>query len=90
MCVNMGPRQAHKLVQRACNAATNSKDLVEDGILGNKSFEAVNEIGLALTSSSASLLDPIREVQSNFYKTLAEKKPKLQVFLKGWLRRANS
>ena len=83
MCVNMGPRQAHKLVQRASNAATNSKDLVEDGILGNKSFEAVNEIGLALTSSSASLLDPIREVQSNFYKTLAEKKTKTTSIFKG-------
>ena len=85
MCVNMGPRQAHKLVQRACNAVTNDDTLSVDGVLGKKSLGAINDINL-----NANLLNPIREVQSNFYKNLAEKKPKLQVFLKGWLRRANS
>jgi lysozyme family protein len=64
---------------------TNDDTLSVDGVLGKKSLGAINDINL-----NANLLNPIREVQSNFYKTLAEKKPKLQVFLKGWLRRANS
>ena len=85
MCVNMGPRQAHKLVQRACNAVAGTGNLVEDGILGNKSLESVNDINL-----NSSLLDPIRSAQSDFYKSLAAQKPRLQVFLKGWLKRAES
>ena len=64
---------------------TNDDTLSVDGILGSKSFSAINDINL-----NTSILNPIKEVQSNFYKSLAEKKPKLQVFLKGWLRRANS
>ena len=85
MCVNMGPRQAHKLVQRACNKVADTDALTVDGLLGEKSFSAINDINL-----NTSILDPIRNVQADFYTALAAQKPRLQVFLKGWLRRANS
>ena len=81
MCVNMGPKQAHKLTQRACNAK--HKSLTEDGMLGVKSYTAINQSGQPL-------LDELRTAQADFYKLLALQKPALKVFLKGWLRRASS
>jgi len=79
--VNAGPRQSHKLVQRACN--TRHKDLDVDGLLGTQSLRAINQIG-------KDLLPEICKVQADFYKSLVEKKPELKVFLKGWLRRAEA
>ena len=79
--VNAGPRQSHKLVQRACN--TRHKELDVDGLLGTQSLRAINQIG-------KDLLPEICKVQADFYKSLVEKKPELKVFLKGWLRRAEA
>jgi len=79
--VNAGPRQSHKLVQRACN--TKHKELAVDGLLGTQSLRAINQIG-------KDLLPEICKVQADFYKSLVEKKPELKVFLKGWLRRAEA
>lgn len=84
MCVNMGPRQAHKIVQRACNNLLEEGYwLSVDGLLGPKSFDVINNL-------SNPLLKEIRECQSSFYHKLVGQKPQLQVFLKGWLRRASS
>ena len=79
--VNAGPRQSHKLVQRACN--TRHKELDVDGLLGTQSLRAINQIG-------KDLLPEICKIQADFYKSLVEKKPELKVFLKGWLRRAEA
>lgn len=96
MSVNMGGRQAHKLVQRACRAA--GPALVDDGVLGAKSFEAINLV------DPIPLLASIRSAQAGFYYALVmrnsalrkagAKKPNgkeyedFSVFLKGWLNRA--
>lgn len=76
MGVNMGNRQAWKLVQRACGG------LVVDGIVGTRTLGRVN------TLCSEKLLLAIQNTQRAFYLKLAERKPRLRVFLRGWINRA--
>jgi len=78
MCVNMGSRQAWKIVQKA------SGRLVSDGIVGPKTLELLAEY----EKKDWELLERIRYEQALFYRTLADRKPDLRVFLGGWLRRA--
>lgn len=80
LSVNMGPVQAHKLVQKACNTCGHA--LVVDGILGSRSIATVN------SSYAVQLLDAIREHAADFYTTLVEERPELAKYLNGWLRRA--
>lgn len=82
MVVNMGPRQAGKIVQRACNYF--GKRLTVDGIMGPASFRAVN------SCNAEKLLREIRFNHAKFYLDLIEKKPTLAKFRNGWLRRACS
>jgi lysozyme family protein len=79
--VNMGERRANKLAQKAANAC--GAELLVDGQLGPKSMYMINSI----QPPSAFVVSLCRE-QAAFYKSLAEAKPSLAVFLKGWLRRA--
>lgn len=85
MAVNMGGLQAHKLVQRALNCC--GYRLQDDGILGGKSFAAINEI--CLHGREEEFRWEIIDEQKWFYEHLVEEKPKLKKFLKGWLRRAS-
>ncbi len=98
MSVNMGGKQAHKLVQRACRSI--SKDLKDDGILGPVSFAAINSV------SQNSFIPALRCTQAGFYRALVIRNAALRkhnviradgseyedlsVFLNGWLRRAYS
>ena len=80
--VNMGPRQAHKLLQRAllsCGA-----QLTVDGVLGPVSHR---EIGKA---DNNMLLGALRSEAACFYTNLVKRRPAMGKFLKGWLRRAYS
>ncbi len=76
MGVNMGNRQAWKLVQRACGG------IADDGIVGPKTLGRVNSL------DAPRLLLAIQNTQRAFYKDLAERKPRLRVFLRGWTNRA--
>jgi len=78
--VNMGNRQANKLIQRACLAA--GKNIVVDGALGRKSFEAINSCDGNL------LLAVFRSEMASYYRLIIAKKPSLAVFKNGWKRRA--
>lgn len=82
MSVNMGAKQAHKLVQRACRAC--GTVLVDDGILGPKSFKAINKC------ADGVLLGAIRTEQKHFYLKLIENNPNFMAFKTGWLNRAYS
>jgi lysozyme family protein len=81
MAINMGAKQAHKLVQRAVNRY-GSHQLFEDGVLGPMSMSCINDC------NGDFLLNLIREEQATFYRNLARTKPKLSKFLRGWLKRA--
>ena len=78
--VNMGPRQAHRLLQQSCNELGAS--LVVDGVLGPKTVATANGM------NNRPLLQTYRFMQAQFYRNLAADRPKLAVFLNGWLRRA--
>jgi len=80
MSVNMGPRRAHRLCQRALNEC--GERLEVDGVLGPDTVDAVNR-----TEARELLLELCAE-QTAYYTTLAEVKPALAVFLVGWTRRA--
>jgi lysozyme family protein len=86
MAVNMGAKQAHKLLQRAINCVVGQRLLVDDGILGEKSSQGM---GAAIQQPLA-LLAALRAQQEGFYRALVAGNDKFSVFLKGWLNRAIS
>lgn len=84
MAVNMGQKQAYKLVQRALNRL--GKSLTVDGIVGPNTLGAIN----SMTDEDFNLVEEIRHEQADFYLRLIDQKPRLAAFRKGWLRRAAS
>ena len=97
MNVNMGKRQAHMLLQRACNMFGRDELLVDDGAIGPQTLSVVGEIGEAV-------LPPLRATQAGFYRGLVMRNtalrragarqpngkeyPDFSKFLRGWLKRA--
>jgi lysozyme family protein len=90
LSINMGSKQAHKLIQRATWAIKGYDDIPDDGILGKLSFAVINEL------PQDTLLAAYKSEAAGFYRALvAESKYKRPVkskedFLEGWLRRAYS
>lgn len=80
--VNIGPARMHKFVQQAC--CNLGVAVTVDGQLGPHTYAAVNSIDP--TEMRAQLVSEL----VTFYNNLAQQNPKLQMFLKGWLARANS
>jgi lysozyme family protein len=81
--INIGASRAHKILQRCVNA-NSSYRLVDDGVLGPKTLEAVNCINPEV------LLVAFRAAQADYYRALVAAKPQNAKFLNGWLRRAAS
>jgi len=81
MCVNMGSKQAAKLIQRAVTEC-GQPGIVDDGALGPKSFAAINAV------KGEKLIGEIRLQHVLFYLSLIANKPAYEKFKKGWLRRA--
>lgn len=77
MTVNMGARQAAKLAQRAAGASA-------DGVLGPKSFGAINK------KRPDEMMRELRFQHVKFYLDLMERRPKFTKYKNGWLRRACS
>jgi lysozyme family protein len=78
--VNAGCGQAIRLVQRSlllCN-----QNVTVDGCIGPRTVSAINQC------SAACLISALVKTQSAFYTSLVNNNPKLQVFLTGWLKRA--
>lgn len=82
LSVNMGARQAHKLLQRALRAA--GAEVVDDGLIGPATRRAIDDTDLC------ALLPALRSEAAGFYRALTAAKPPLKKFLNGWLRRAYS
>ena len=79
--VNMGHKQAHRILQRALRAAT-GRDIDDDGLIGPQTLGA-----LPLATVDA-ILAAFRAEQAGFYRSLAAQRPRLEKFLRGWLNRA--
>ena len=58
--------------------------IVEDGKIGAKTLQAVNQI------KPDQLLSVLKKECETFYTNLATKNPELKKFLNGWLKRADS
>jgi lysozyme family protein len=85
LAVNMGAVEAHKLVQRALNYS--GYGLQEDGVLGRKTLDAINE--MCLHGREEDLDNEIKEEATHYYETITEERPKLYKFLNGWIKRAD-
>lgn len=80
LSVNMGPKQAHRLVQRALRSC--DFNVIEDGYIGPKTLDAIND------ANPNELLAAIRSEAAGFYRLIAEKQPNYRRYLIGWLNRA--
>jgi lysozyme family protein len=85
MAVNMGPRGAVKIAQRAYNGLVKDDDetkLKVDGKLGPKTRAALDRF------DPVEMMAALRAEHAEFYRQLVKRNPNLEVFLAGWLRRA--
>lgn len=82
MAVNMGHAQAVRLAQRACVDLGRDPGPV-DGILGARTRTAIQY------ADAEALTVALCRHQELFYRRLADRRPPLAKFLRGWLRRAN-
>lgn len=80
--VNSGVGQAVKTAQRVLNKM--GHNLTVDGGIGPKTINAINAAGNSFTNNFV-------QARKDFYKMLVAKKPDIYgVYLKGWLKRADS
>lgn len=81
VAVNAGPSRAHKLLQQAVNKLGGK--LSVDGVIGNVTLSLLTKY------TSESLMNAYIAEQMEFYHNLVKAAPKNQMFLKGWINRAN-
>lgn len=84
LSVNMGPVNAHKLLQKAINLMRFENLILEDGIFGQQTINAIN------ISNPKNLLLCLKGVSAWYYIQIVDKNPSQKVFIKGWLKRATS
>lgn len=75
MGVNSGIRMAIKILQRLVGE-------IDDGFMGDKTLRGVREF-------NGDIAEEYKKRRKLFYITLAQSKPALQVFLKGWIARVD-
>ena len=73
-CVNTGIKQSAKFLQRSCGAS-------DDGVIGPKTLQAVE------ATDKKVMIEKYFVHRNTFYENLAQRKPNMQKFLKGWLKR---
>jgi len=85
LSVNVGPINAHKIVQRALRAC--GLPVVQDGILGPKTLSAIN--ALEIGDRSFALVASIRSEAACHYRNIVRKfSPRFSKYERGWLNRA--
>jgi lysozyme family protein len=75
MSVNLGAPRTHRMVQAAVGVKS-------DGVLGPTTYGEINH------TQGTSLILTLKNTQASFYRNLVAKKPQMNEFLAGWLRRA--
>lgn len=84
MSINMGQKQAVKILQCACVRYGVNGNLACDGVLGANTINIVN------STDSIKLLNYIRSECAVFYMNLIKKNPKLARYKNGWIKRGYS
>lgn len=82
LAVNMGPKAAHRCLQRALRAV--AIEVVDDGVLGPKTLAAVN------SANGKVLIVAVRSEAAGYYRILEARRPPFKRFIEGWLNRAYS
>lgn len=80
LAVNVGGKQAGKLLQRACRSC--GRDLVEDGEVGPITCRNIEAI------PTETLIAALRSEAAGYYRSLVAAQPIRVKWLKGWLNRA--
>jgi len=80
LAVNMGPRAAVRVLQRACRAC--DRQVSDDGLLGPATRKAASEC------SSDLLLIAMRSEAAGVYRSIVQARPVASKYLNGWLNRA--
>ena len=82
LAVNMGPKPAHRCLQRALRAC-GRQDIEEDGILGPRTIAEACSAPSQLAIQAA-----LRSEAAGHYRALVLRNPTLRAFEGGWMRRA--
>jgi lysozyme family protein len=80
--VNVGPKQAILLAQRAINEFTD-QPIIEDGMIGPQTIGVAAQLAPFMSEICPVFLFK----RLSFYSLIASNKPKLEVFLRGWINR---
>ena len=86
MCVNHGPRNAMRILQRAGNQINQAK-IEEDGRFGPNTKQCIVS---ASDKEGQAFNNVIADQRADFYRRIVENNASQGKFLKGWLRRAES
>lgn len=81
LSINMGPKQAHILLQRAVRGAGGAT-LKEDGIIGPMTKDSLRRVPHERVRAC------LRSEAAGFYRALVTGRPALAKYLTGWLNRA--
>jgi len=81
LAVNLGPQRATRFLQQALNHC--GAQLAVDGLLGERTIAAANE------APAECVLNQLRALAAEHYRSLAAKDPRYLPYLKGWLERAS-
>lgn len=81
MAISMGVAPAIKCVQRACWAVMKRRDLIDDGILGVKTLDAIKICGFLM-------MPPMRSERAGYYRLVVQSDNNEKEFINGWLNRA--
>ncbi|MFA6080742.1 MAG: glycosyl hydrolase 108 family protein [Candidatus Gracilibacteria bacterium] len=81
MSVNMGIAPAIKCAQRACWAVKRRREILDDGLLGDKTLNAIKMCDFML-------LPAMRSERAGYYRIIAAKDYDQERYIDGWLNRA--
>lgn len=79
--VNEGAAMACKIAQRALWSLNHDMSLLDDGVLGSQTLDAINHAGFLL-------LPPLRSERAGYYRLLIALNPNDKRYQKDWLRRS--
>ena len=89
--VNLGVKRAAKFLQRALNYLNRNEDLfpdlVDDGIIGNKTFSAM--LRIATEKDGEVLLKIMNVLQGMHYLDYMKKSPTQEKYARGWFKRVS-
>lgn len=86
MAINHGPRNAVRMLQRVINMA-GFGPISTDGVIGPKTRRALER---AVSEMGNYFQNALVEERVKFFHRIVQRDPSQEVFLRGWLRRAES